>query len=192
MLSVEAQELLKENGYSIHAKGSAYTISYARKPIGVYFFLLAFVLVSVPLLLIYSMPIVALLAGLVAILPAYRILKSTEVPDSVNVDESSKTLDLISFNGVKSKAILFREIRSWGVRLTEETGDANAFSENSSRVIYYLCVTVHKKTYDVFKLESVKGGDLKVLKNELTTITRGAPAKEATTQAVPAPRLAAG
>lgn len=184
MLSVEAQNILRENGYSVYEKDGSYTFSYAKKPIGVYFFILAFVLVSVPLLLIFATPIYALAAGLLSVFPAYRILNSTEVPDSVTINLPEKSLDLISFNGVKSKSIAFRQIKGWGVRMSEQMGDANAFEKESSKVIYYLCVSLATKTLDVLKIVHNKGGDLKVLKHDLAGLTGKVTKHETVTSSV--------
>ena len=48
------------------------------------------------LILIYVHPIAALISGIIAIFPAYAILKGTEVPDSIRINPSEHSIDLIS------------------------------------------------------------------------------------------------
>lgn len=172
MLSRDAQRILTDNGYSIYPKNQQITITNAKKPIGIYIFLFLILIISIPIFLIYVHPIAALISGMIAIFPAYAILKGTEVPDSVRINTLEHSVDLISFSGVASKSLHFNEIEKVVVRSIQETHEASALKDDVSTMIYYLCFNIKSKTIDVLRFtESTKEELLKV-KEELISLMK--------------------
>ena len=172
MLSRDAQRILTDNGYSIYPKNQQITITNAKKPVGIYIFVFIVLVISIPIFLMYVHPIAALVSGMIAVFPAYAILKGTEVPDSVRINPAEHCVDLISFSGVASKSLHFNEIEKVVVRSIQETHAASALEDDVASMIYYLCFNIKSKTIDVLRFtESTKEELLKV-KEELMLMVK--------------------
>lgn len=170
MLSTESRKAFNDDGYAIYERNNQISFSSARKPVGVFIFILAILIISLPILLIYFHIAYSLLVAILALLPAYHIIKGTEVPDTVTIDASTKIVELISVSGVRSKSFNFKSVLEIGIRSFEEMKNANAFDDNTSSTIYFICFNLPGRSLDALRFSQASLESIKTIKKELQNL----------------------
>lgn len=167
MLTSISKKAFNDNGYAIYERDQLISFSGAKKPVGVFIFILLILIGTLPFTLIYLHLAYSLFIVFLALFPAYTIIKGTEVPDTITINKTTETVELISVSGTKSKRVNFKNIKEIGIRSLDETHDANAFSEGTSQTIYYLCLILPGRSIDTFKFLESTFDEIKSIKKDI-------------------------
>ncbi|MEQ8925972.1 MAG: hypothetical protein RLO81_09190 [Fulvivirga sp.] len=167
MISESSQRVFESEGYSILIKGASVYITSKQVVAGISLVAFILLLIAIPLTLITLNGAFALLAALLSLYPGYKLLKQTEIPNSITIDNHKNEISYYKIFGSFTKIFKLNEVKDLSISAFEEFQDSNAFNDSTSNMHYFIDLETTNKTYTLLRFENSELSDVQKIISEL-------------------------
>ncbi|QSE96061.1 hypothetical protein [Fulvivirga lutea] len=167
MISENSQRIFESEGYSILVKGSSVYITSKKVATGISLVAFIALLIAIPLTLITLNGAFALLAAFLSLYPGYKLLKQTEIPNSITINNHDNVISFYKIYGSFTKTFKLNEVKDMSISTFEEFQDSNAFNDGVSHTHYFIDLETTSKTYTLLRFEDTELAQVQNILSEL-------------------------
>jgi hypothetical protein len=167
MISSESITLLKSEDYIVNSQENLLEIGRPTNLIQLWKYMSVILIISLPILSIYTHTAFVALAVFVLFFPLYKLLNSTETPVNIVFDKKSSSISIITATRISQQLLKFEEVANIKITSFEEFHDANAFNDTVSKLQYFIDIELKHKKIPILKFVNSTPEKLDVLSNEL-------------------------